>query len=187
MEYGLTGRRVLITRPDDPLGEACARMFAAEGAVLVDAVAAQPDVVIANGPVEPGTSVLDVVSADELHDAWDAVVESVDAYRQALPSMRTRGWGRLVWVGTGASRSVDGAGEHRDDLAAVVTLAMRAACKVAASEAGPDGVTANTVLVGGVATPDDLAASVVFLCSEGAGYITGVTITVDGGAGSGVF
>jgi NAD(P)-dependent dehydrogenase (short-subunit alcohol dehydrogenase family) len=187
MQYGLTGRRVLITRPDDPLGEACARALSAEGALLVDAVEADPDVVIANGPIEPGASVLEVTSADQLHDAWGAVVESVDVYRQALPPMRTRGWGRLVWVGTGASRSLDGDGEHPDELAAMVTLAMRAACKVAASEAGPDGVTANTVLAGGAATPDDIAASVAFLCSEGAGYITGVTITVDGGAGSAVY
>jgi NAD(P)-dependent dehydrogenase (short-subunit alcohol dehydrogenase family) len=187
MEYGLIGRRVLIARPDEPLGAACARALSAEGAVLIDSVEADPDVVVANGPVEPGASVLDVVSSDELHDAWDVVVESVDSYRQALPSMRTRGWGRLVWVGTGASRSLDGDGERPDELAAIVTLAMRAACKVAASEAGPDGVTANTVLAGGAATPDDVAATVAFLCSDGAGYITGVTITVDGGAGSGMF
>jgi 3-oxoacyl-[acyl-carrier protein] reductase len=43
------------------------------------------------------------------------------------------------------------------------------------------------VLRGGVSTDDDVAAAVAFLCSEGAGYLTGVTITVDGGVGSAVF
>jgi len=30
-------------------------------------------------------------------------------------------------------------------------------------------------------TPDDVAASVAFLCSEGASYITGITLSVNGG------
>ncbi len=69
----------------------------------------------------------------------------------------------------------------------MVTLAMRAAGKVLAAEAGPFSVTANSVIHGGNATPDDVAATVTFLCSEGAGYITGVTIAVDGGAGTAMF
>ena len=34
---------------------------------------------------------------------------------------------------------------------------------------------------------EDAAAAAVFLASRGAGYLTGVTITVDGGAGSAVY
>jgi NAD(P)-dependent dehydrogenase (short-subunit alcohol dehydrogenase family) len=48
-------------------------------------------------------------------------------------------------------------------------------------------VTANAVLCGGTATDDDVAAMVAFLCSDGAGYMTGVTVTVDGGVGSAVY
>lgn len=98
--------------------------------------------------------------------------------------MADRRWGRLVWVGTAASRSLDADG---DELGAVVTLAMRAVGKVVAAEAGPSNITANAVLHGGDATPDDVAAAVTFLCSEDAGYLTGVTITVDGGAAAAVF
>jgi NAD(P)-dependent dehydrogenase (short-subunit alcohol dehydrogenase family) len=74
-----------------------------------------------------------------------------------------------------------------DEVDAVVTLAMRAINKVISSEAAAANVTANAVLYGGDATDDDVAAATAFLCSEGAGYLTGVTLTVDGGAGSAVF
>jgi enoyl-[acyl-carrier-protein] reductase (NADH) len=82
------------------------------------------------------------------------------------------------------ARSLD-AGD--DEIDAVVSLAMRAINKVIASEAGPSNVTANAVLYGGDATDDDVAAVAAFLCSEGAGYLTGVTVTVDSGTGSAVF
>jgi 3-oxoacyl-[acyl-carrier protein] reductase len=77
-----------------------------------------------------------------------------------------------------------------------------------------DGVTFNTVLPGRIATerlaelygsleqaheaakdtiparrlgePEDLAAAAAFLCSERAGYITGVSLLVDGGLTQGI-
>jgi NAD(P)-dependent dehydrogenase (short-subunit alcohol dehydrogenase family) len=36
--------------------------------------------------------------------------------------------------------------------------------------------------VGRVATPEDAAAAIDFLCSDGAGCINGASIVVDGGA-----
>jgi NAD(P)-dependent dehydrogenase (short-subunit alcohol dehydrogenase family) len=89
-----------------------------------------------------------------------------------------------VWVGSAGSRSLD-AGD--DQLDAMVTLAMRATNKVVAGELGPGGVTANAVLRSPAASLDEVAATVAFVCSEGAGYLTGVTITVDGGDGSAMF
>ncbi len=52
---------------------------------------------------------------------------------------------------------------------------------------GDDTVTAMTdaVPVGRVGTADEVAAAVVFLTSEAAGYTTGATIPVDGGLGMG--
>lgn len=186
MDYGLGGRRALVLG-DGEIGEACARTLATEGVTLVDAPG-EADIVVAMATPAPGT-LLGVTSADELHDRWSDVVDTVDVYRSAVPRMSARGWGRLVWVGTAASRSLDAVpgGADVDELGVLTTLAMRAAGKVVASEAGPSGVTANSVLHGGDATPDEVAAAVAFLCSEGGGYITGVTITVDGGAGSAVY
>jgi 3-oxoacyl-[acyl-carrier protein] reductase len=130
---------------------------------------------------------LDIASADPLHEAWHSVEMAIDVYRSAIPRMAARRWGRFVWVGSSASRSLDAAATGADEHAAVVALAMRAAGKVLASEVGQFNVTANSVLHGGDATPEDVAATVAFLCSDGAGYITGVTITVDGGAGTSMF
>ena len=71
-----------------------------------------------------------------------------------------------------------------------------------ASWFGPTGIRANTVCPGGVynrqdrrfvksyesraplrrmARPDEIASAVIFLLSDAASYITGSTITVDGG------
>ncbi|MCP5029174.1 MAG: beta-ketoacyl-ACP reductase [Actinomycetia bacterium] len=43
----------------------------------------------------------------------------------------------------------------------------------------------DSVPVGRVGTPDEVAAAVRFLCSDEAGYITGVVLPVDGGLGMG--
>jgi len=71
-----------------------------------------------------------------------------------------------------------------------------------ALEAGRGGVTCNSVLPGWIATgsqleeedvagrntplgrsgtPEEIATAVVFLCSEGASYVTGHAMVVDGG------
>jgi 3-oxoacyl-[acyl-carrier protein] reductase len=44
---------------------------------------------------------------------------------------------------------------------------------------------AAMVPLGRLGTPDDVAATVAFLCSEAAGYITGAAIPVDGGLSMG--
>jgi NAD(P)-dependent dehydrogenase (short-subunit alcohol dehydrogenase family) len=40
---------------------------------------------------------------------------------------------------------------------------------------------ANRVLMGRAGRPEEFAATAVFLAGDGAGYITGATIVVDGG------
>ena len=67
-----------------------------------------------------------------------------------------------------------------------MSLAMMGLHKVVTGEEAPHNVTANTVLRGGPATDEDVANAVVFFCSQGAGYLSGVTVAVDGGVGSAV-
>ena len=184
MEFGLRDRTALVVAPDTEVGAACARALAAEGARVVDTFADDVDIVVAHADSRASASLSDATSADDLHRSWDVVVDTVELFRNALPAMSLRGWGRFVWVGSAASRSLDAAADEFD---AITSLAMRATQKVIAVEAGPTGVTANAVLRGGEATPDDVAAAVAFLCSVGAGYITGVSIGVDGGVGESVF
>lgn len=61
--------------------------------------------------------------------------------------------------------------------------------QLAESKADREGVTAIEVVekwkrdvpLGRIGRPDEVAAAIVFLCSEPAGYINGVTLAVDGG------
>jgi NAD(P)-dependent dehydrogenase (short-subunit alcohol dehydrogenase family) len=98
--------------------------------------------------------------------------------------MVARRWGRFVWIGSAQAKSVDG---DDDEIDAVVSLGIMGLHKVVTGEEAPHNVTANTVLRGGEATDEDVANVVAFLCSSGGGYLSGVTLTVDGGAGSAVF
>jgi len=61
--------------------------------------------------------------------------------------------------------------------------------QLAEGKAGREGVTSEEILerwkrdipLGRIGRPEEIAAAVVFLCSEPAGYINGVTLAVDGG------
>lgn len=186
MNLGLAGRQaVVVDRGATPTAAACIETLRAEGATVLDpGEAERADIIVAVAPSQPGSDVLEL-ELDELQGAWDGVVEAIAAYREALPRMREQGWGRFVWVGTAAAQSLDAAGV--DDLDTVTTLAMRALHKVIAFDEGPANVLPNAVLRGSAATDADVADAVAFLCSDGAGYLTGVTLTIDGGAGSAMF
>jgi NAD(P)-dependent dehydrogenase (short-subunit alcohol dehydrogenase family) len=180
----LQGRKAVLGR-DDGLGEACARLLSAEGVVMLErGRATEADIIVAWGPRHPGSRLMDIGSAAELRAAWDAVVSTVAAYREALSRMRERHWGRFVWVGSAAAKSLDADG---DELDVISSLGMMGLHKVIAAEEGPFQVTANTVLRGERVADDDVAAAVVFFCSEGAAYLSGVTMTVDGGQSAAVF
>jgi 3-oxoacyl-[acyl-carrier protein] reductase len=142
--------------------------------------------------------------------AWEAahrelVLAPMALVGHALPGMRERGWGRILNVVSTTVREPAPAlmlsNSHR---AAAITAFKTIARAVAA-----DGVTVNSVLPGRIATDRlhellgsreaaeamareeipagrlgtvaEMAAAAAFLCSAPASYVTGETLTVDGG------
>lgn len=147
--------------------------------------------------------------ADQIaEEDWDKVMEShVRATwlctRAALPAMRSARWGRIV-----NTSSIHHTGGGRPGLSSYAAAkgAISAFSRTAAKEVASDGITINTVAPGFVRTgmltrlpedfqarvraqcpvgrpaePQEIAAAVVFLCSQHASYITGAMLAIDGG------
>jgi 2-hydroxycyclohexanecarboxyl-CoA dehydrogenase len=124
----------------------------------------------------------------------------------AIPDMVEAGWGRIVLISSSSAQQ----GAARMVHYSASKGGMIAMTKSLAKEFGRKGITVNTVPpsmidtpmsrqsqadgelpdteflanripVGRVGTGDDIAAAVVFLCSEDASYITGQTFGVNGG------
>lgn len=124
--------------------------------------------------------------------------------RACLPDMQAAGWGRIVNIASQAGRTrSDIAGAHY----AASKAGMAALARTVAGEAGTQGITVNSVAPGRIDTPmaqaagaavnqdylkripvgrlgtvEDVAAAVAFLASDEAGFITGVTLDVNGGS-----
>ncbi len=127
-----------------------------------------------------------------------------------LPGMRARRWGRIVALESVTVKQPIPALV----LSNAFRGAVAAALKSLASEVAAEGITVNTIATGLVetdrfrklydtpakvaaavatipmgrpATPAEFAPLVAFLCGEPARYVTGQTISIDGGLTSGVF
>ena len=102
--------------------------------------------------------------------------------RGASTAERPRHPQPVAWAGTRAGHRAYGPAEHGD---------RDAPGRAAGEIAEASGTTAADVLerngrgvpVGRYGTADEVAAAVVFLCSEAASYINGVALAVDGGSG----
>lgn len=138
---------------------------------------------------------------------WNLVMDTAlgGTYRMTkafVRGMLRRRWGRIVNVSSLAAFS-GSAGQTNYSAAKGALVAFT---KSLAAEVGPFGVTVNAVAPGFVETemisflgkearedflkrvpvqrfgrPEDIAPFVAFLCTDGAAYLTGQTVRVDGG------
>ena len=116
------------------------------------------------------------------------VFHSVQA---ALPDMLQRQWGRVVTISSHAAQRGASDRAYAAAMAGVIGLT-----KALARELARDGITVNTIppsgpaldvivrqsLIARARTCQDIAQACEFLCSDKAGYITGQSIHLNGGA-----
>jgi NAD(P)-dependent dehydrogenase (short-subunit alcohol dehydrogenase family) len=126
--------------------------------------------------------------------------------RAAIPAMRAQGYGRIVNVSSVTAVM----GSPTEAAYGAAKAGLHGLTRSLARETARDGITVNCVVpgvfdtdmtlsmpertraaiarmipVGRRGDPDELARAVQFLVDEGAGYITGSVLTVDGGLSMG--
>jgi 3-oxoacyl-[acyl-carrier protein] reductase len=168
-----------------------------------------PDILVVNGPGPAPGRVADTTLADYQAALDRSLLAVVGMCLAAVPGMRERGWGRIVAITSLGVR------QPYPNLALSNTARAGATgfLRTLAREVAGDGVTVNSVLpglhdtdrvrsvyadpdlratalagvpAGRLGDPAGCAALVAFLCGQPAGFVTGATVPVDGGAYQGL-
>jgi acetoacetyl-CoA reductase len=173
--------------------EGCARVAAEVGPI---------DVVVNNaGITRDGT--LHKMSYDDWHEVMRINLGGCfNMAKACFPGMRERGWGRIVNIG-----SINGqAGQYGQVNYAAAKSGIHGFTKALAQEGAKFGVTVNAIApgyidtdmvaavpepvlekivakipVGRLGQANEIARGVAFLCSENAGFVTGSTMSINGG------
>ncbi len=172
------------------------------GCARIEAEVGPVDVVVNNAGITRD-GVLHKMSFDD----WNEVMRinlggCFNMAKACFPGMRTRGWGRIVNIG-----SVNGqSGQYGQVNYAAAKSGIHGFTKALAQEGAKAGVTVNAIApgyidtdmvaavpppvlekivakipVGRLGQADEIARGVSFLCSEDAGFVTGSTMSINGG------
>lgn len=163
------------------------------------------------GPVDVVVNNAGITRDGVLHkmsfEAWNEVIRvnlggCFNMAKATFPGMRERGWGRIVNIG-----SINGqAGQYGQVNYAAAKSGIHGFTKALAQEGAKFGVTVNAIapgyidteMVAAVPAPvlekivakipvgrlghaEEIARGVAFLCSEEAGFVTGSTLSINGG------
>jgi acetoacetyl-CoA reductase len=141
------------------------------------------------------------------YQAWKEVIDTnlggcFNMAKACFPGMKDRGWGRIVNIG-----SINGqAGQYGQVNYAAAKSGIHGFTKALAQEGAKFGVTVNAIApgyidtdmvaavppevlgkivakipVGRLGQASEIARGVAFLCSEDAGFVTGSTLSLNGG------
>lgn len=161
------------------------------------------DILVVNTP-RPPSPMKDMLEETE-DERWDlAARNQLDAALNVLrflpPLMLRRGWGRIIGITSASVKQP----MPRHALSTIFRAGMQTALKHLVDEVAPHGITVNTIAPATVITPtfstfhnlerriseiplkragrpEELGATVAFLASENAGYLTGQVLQLDGG------
>jgi 3-oxoacyl-[acyl-carrier protein] reductase len=171
----------------------------------VGAAMGEVEVLVHNALIPYAIKSFDEISWEELGGKLDEEIRAAFLVTKAVvPGMAKRGYGRIVYLGTGLSR------QPRAGMIALGTskAALGSFARFVAEEVGPRGITVNVVApgpvaettidkaaldqeqmqrlaaetaLGRVASPDDVARAVAFYAGDDSEFITGTTAPVNGG------
>ncbi|TPE60159.1 acetoacetyl-CoA reductase [Sandaracinobacter neustonicus] len=173
-----------------------------DGVAAIEAELGPVDVAVNNAGITRDGTLLKMS-----FEAWKEVIDvnlggCFNIAKAVFPGMRQRGWGRIVNIG-----SINGqAGQYGQVNYAAAKSGIHGFTKALAQEGAKFGVTVNAIAPGYIDTdmvaavpPDvlekivakipvgrlghaeEIARAVVFLAGEDAGFITGSTMSVNGG------
>ena len=173
-----------------------------KGAEAVEAELGPVDILVNNAGITRDGTILKMSYQD-----WKEVMDTnlggcFNMAKATFPGMRSRGWGRIVNIG-----SINGqAGQYGQVNYAAAKSGIHGFTKALAQEGAKAGVTVNAIApgyidtdmvaavpqdvlakivarvpVGRLGQADEIARAVSFLCAEDAGFVTGSTMSVNGG------
>lgn len=173
-----------------------------KGVEQVEAELGPVDIVVNNAGITRDGTILKMSYQD-----WKDVIDTnlggcFNMAKATFPGMRARQWGRIVNIG-----SINGqAGQYGQVNYAAAKSGIHGFTKALAQEGAKAGVTVNAIAPGYIdtemvaAVPQDVLAKIVakvpvgrlgmaqeiargvaFLCAEDAGFVTGSTLSINGG------